>query len=107
MPGPEESDTSVRSVGGRTLGYWTNHQDQSKYDAYRKAGLPRTSSRRESGVKQRNSRVKGSQKFWGQHGAEAIVPLRADHRSDDQPLEEFFRQRQANATGQRRYRRAG
>src|SRR5262249_52423408 len=37
----------------------------------------------------------------------AIVPLRADHLSDDAPLEQFFQQRQANATGQRPYRCVG
>jgi hypothetical protein len=105
-PGPEESPTSVPSVVARTLGYLTNHQDKMKYDQYRKEGLPLTSSLMESVVKQMNYRVKGSEKFWCQQGAEAIVQLRADHLSDDAPLDEFFQQRQANATGQRHYRRA-
>jgi hypothetical protein len=32
--------------------------------------------------------------------------LRTDYLSDDQPLDDFFQQRQQNATGQRPYRRA-
>ena len=46
------------------------------------------------------------EKFWCAEGAEAIVQLRADHLSDDAPLDGFWERRQANATGQRPYRRA-
>jgi len=106
-PRPEESETSVRVVVARALGYRVNHQDQMKYDAQRKQGLPITSSLMESVVKQMNYRVKGSAKFWCAEGAEAIVQLRADHLSDGEPLAECFQQRQATATGQRRDRRAG
>ena len=38
---------------------------------------------------------------------EMYFKVSADHLSDGEPLLEFFHQRQANATGQRRYRRAG
>jgi len=106
LPEPDEPETSVRSVVARTLGYLSNHQDKMQYAEYRKEGLPITSSLMESVVKQMNYRVKGSEKFWCQDGAEAMVQLRADHLSDDAPLEAFFQQRQANATGQRRYHRA-
>jgi hypothetical protein len=106
LPGPGEAETSVPSVVARVLGYLRNHQGKMRYDEYRKAGLPITSSLMESVVKQMNYRVKGSEKFWCQQGAEAIVQLRADHLSDGAPLDEFFRQRQAAATGQRHYRRA-
>jgi len=54
-----------------------------------------------------NQRVKGTEKFWSEEGAEAILQLRADYLSDDQPLEAFWQRRQAEATGQRRYRRVG
>jgi hypothetical protein len=77
------------------------------YDAYRRQGLPITSSLMESVVKQVNLRVKGTEKFWSEDGAEAILQLRADLLSDDQPLDAFWERRQARATGQRRYRRAG
>ncbi|MFO0930748.1 MAG: hypothetical protein U0736_27580 [Gemmataceae bacterium] len=59
----------------------------------------------ESTVKQMNQRVKGTEKFCCGEGAEAIVQLRADYLSDDQPLADFFERRQQNATGQRPYRR--
>jgi hypothetical protein len=101
-----DSETSVRVVVGRALGYLRNHADKMKYDEYRKEGLPITSSLMESVVKQMNQRVKGSEKFWCGEGAEAIVQLRADHLSDDQPLEAFWKNRQATAAGQRFYRHA-
>ena len=105
LPKEGESETSVASVTARSLGYLRNHQDKMQYDAYRKQGLPITSAVMESTVKQMNQRVKGTEKFWCAEGAEAIVQLRADYLSDDQPLDDFFEQRQQNATGQRPYRR--
>ena len=65
-----------------------------------------TSSLMESTVKQMNRRVKGSEKFWSEEGAEGILQLRADDLSDDKPLERFWEKRQAAASGQRRYRRS-
>jgi hypothetical protein len=106
QPTEGESETSPRPIVAKALGYLSNHQDKMRYDEYRKEGLPITSSLMESVVKQMNQRVKGSEKFWCGQGAEAIVQLRADHLDDDQPLEDFWRERQAAATGQRPYRRA-
>ena len=62
------------------------------------------SSHVESVIKQINYRVKGTEKFWSESGAEAILQLRADYLSDTKPLREFWRRRQAAMTGQRRYR---
>lgn len=70
------------------------------------SALPITSSYVESAVKQFNQRVKGTEKFWSEDGAEAILQLRADHLSDEQPLDGFWQRREAAATGQRPYRRA-
>lgn len=106
LPQEGESETSVASVVARGLGYLRNHRDKMRYDAYRKAGLPITSAVMESTVKQMNQRVRGTEKFWCSEGAEAIVQLRADYLSDDQPLDGFFQRRQRDASGQRPYRRA-
>jgi hypothetical protein len=105
LPEEGESETSVRSVVARSLVYLSNHQDKMKYDEYRRQGLPITSAVMESTVKQMNQRVKGTEKFWCASGAEAIVQLRADYLSDDEPLDDFFERRQRDATGQRPYRR--
>ena len=90
----------------RTLTYLENNQSRMRYDAYRRQGLPITSSYVESAVKQFNQRAKGTEKFWGEQGAEAILPLRGDALSDDKPLKAFWERRQAQASGQRPYRRA-
>ena len=105
LPEQDEAETSPRQVVRKTLTYLENHQDKMKYDAYRKDGLPLTSSLMESAVKQINQRVKGSEKFWSEAGSEAVLQLRADQLSDGEPLADFWQRRQATATGQRSYRR--
>jgi hypothetical protein len=105
MPCADDLETSPRKVVQRALNYLRHHQDKMRYDAYRRQGLPITSSLMESTVKQLNQRVKGTEKFWSEDGGEAILQLRADHLSDDQPLDAFWQRRQNAATGQRAYRR--
>jgi hypothetical protein len=105
LPEKDEAETSPRQVVSKTLTYLGNHQGKMKYDAYRKDGLPITSSLMESAVKQINQRVKGTEKFWSEAGSEAVLQLRADQLSDGEPLAAFWQRRQAAATGQRRYRR--
>jgi hypothetical protein len=106
LPEGDEPETSPRQVVARTLTYLGNQQGKMRYDEYRRQGLPITSSLMESVVKQVNRRVKGTEKFWSEAGAEALLQLRADELSDDQPLEAFWQRRQEAATGQRRYRPA-
>lgn len=106
LPEKGEAETSPPQVVARALTYLRNQQDQMRYDEYRRQGLPITSSLMESVVKQVNRRVKGTEKFWSEDGAEALLQLRADQLSDDQPLEAFWQRRQEAATGQRRYRPA-
>jgi len=106
LPEPDEPQTSPRQVVARALTYLRNQQDKMRYDEYRRQGLPITSSLMESAVKQINRRVKGTEKFWSEAGAEALLQLRADQLSDDQPLDAFWQRRQEAATGQRRYRPA-
>jgi hypothetical protein len=107
LPEKGEAETSARQVVSQAVTYLENHQDKMKYDAYRKEGLPITSSLMESAVKQINQRVRGSEKFWSGEGSEAVLQLRADQLRDGGPLAEFWQRRQAVATGQRRYRRTG
>jgi hypothetical protein len=103
---PEEGDgaTNVREVVAKSLRYLVNNAGKMKYAEYRQAGLPIVSSLVESMVKQISRRVKGTEKFWGEEGAEAILQLRADYLSDGAVMEDFWQRRQAAATGQRLYR---
>jgi hypothetical protein len=105
-PAADESESSPKQVVADALRYLTNNQHRMRYDEYRRLGLPITSSHVESTVKQFNRRVKGTEKFWSEEGAEALLQLRADYLSETEPMETFWEDRQAQATGRRCYRRA-
>jgi hypothetical protein len=66
-----------------TLTYVTNNRRRMNYPEYRRLGLPVSSAPVESTIKQINRRVKGSEKFWLEGGAEAILQLRAAQLSQD------------------------
>jgi hypothetical protein len=104
QPEKDEGETSHRRVVAKSVRYLTNNQDRMKYAEYRKQGLPIVSSLMESMVKQISRRVKGTEKFWSDDGAEAIIQLRADYLSDGDVMENFWKRRQAAADGQRHYR---
>jgi hypothetical protein len=106
MPAADEPESSPKQVVADTLRYLRNNQHRMRYDEYRRRGLPITSSHVESTVKQFNRRVKGTEKFWSEEGAEALLQLRADYLSETEPMEKFWEDREAEATGRRRYRRA-
>jgi hypothetical protein len=91
--------TDPREVLRRTIGYLRNNQAHMNYAAYRKQGLPVTSSLVESLIKEINYRVKGTEKFWDDpEGAEAILQLRAAVLSDDNRLRTFILTRPGSAT---------
>jgi hypothetical protein len=99
-----DKESSAVVVLQETLTFLENHQGQMKYDEYRLQGLPITTSHVESEIKRINHRVKGTEKFWSEDGAEYILQLRSDYLSDDKPMDAFWQQRQERETGQRRYR---
>jgi hypothetical protein len=90
-----------REAVQKSLTYLENQKGRMKYDEYRRDGLPIMSSIIESTVKQIGRRVKGSEKFWTEEGAEALLQLRADYLSDDEPMEHFWTRRAERMTGQR------
>jgi hypothetical protein len=106
-PPPECTDSDPRKLVFEALRYLRNNAERMRYDAYRRSGLPILTSAVESVIKQINRRVKGSEKFWSEPGAEAILQLRADVLSETEPLAHFWKQREEDARGQRPYRRAG
>jgi hypothetical protein len=57
----------------------------------------------EAVVKQADLRAKGTELFWPEAGAEAILRLRVDPSSDGQPPQAFRQRWHAAATGQRPY----
>jgi hypothetical protein len=88
------------------LRYLTNNAQRMQYDKYRRLGLPITTSAVESTIKQINQRVKASEKFWSNAGAEAVLQLRAGYLSETLPMGRSWAERRAHAPGQRAYRRA-
>lgn len=107
--GPPSKDAPAddpRARIDRALTYYTNNQQRMKYPEYRRQGLPLTSSHIESTIKQINSRIKGSEKFWCRDSGDAVLQLRADYLTDRQPMTDFWRRWQASQTGSNSYRTA-
>jgi hypothetical protein len=105
-PPADAKETSPGKIVSRALRYLQSNMDRMRYAEYRREGLPIVSSYVESAVNEYNHRVKGTEKFWRELGAEEMLQLRGDHQSDADVMGEFWRRRQANATGQAPYRKA-
>lgn len=101
----DDDETSPAATVAKTLGYLKNQRSRMKYDQYRKLGLPITSSHIESTIKQINRRVKGTEKFWDQ-GAEPLLQLAADHLSETNDFDRFWKRRQRRLLPMRRYQAA-
>jgi hypothetical protein len=91
-PPADGDETSAAAVVAKALGYLKNQRPRMNYHQYRRLGLPITSSHIESTIKQVNRRVKGTEKFWDQ-GAEPLLVLAADHLSETNRLEQFWKTR--------------
>jgi hypothetical protein len=107
-PPPSEcAESDPRSLVFEALRYLRNNADRMRYDEYRREGLPIMTSAVESVIKLINQRVKGSEKFWSEPGAEAILQLRADYMSETEIMSDFWSDRETRAPTRRAYRRAG
>ncbi len=82
-PPQDVADTDPRQIMKDTLRYVHNNRLRMDYPRYRRLGLPTSSAPVESTIKQINRRVKGSEKFWLNGGAEAILQVRAAYLSED------------------------
>lgn len=105
-PQDGDGDTHPRKVVAKSLTYLKNQQTRMNYPEYRRQGLPITSCHIESTIKQMNYRVKGSEMFWTDAGAESLLQLSADLLCDSQPLDQFWTRRAARMTGYRQYARS-
>lgn len=101
----KDDETSPAAIVAKTLTYLKNQRTRMKYTEYRKLGLPITSSHIESTIKQINRRVKGTEKFWHQ-GAEPLLQLVADHISETDALDRFWKNRHQRLHPMRRYQTA-
>jgi hypothetical protein len=89
----EEKPTDPYHVVSKTIGYFEHNQPRMDYPRYRREGLPVTSGRVESLIKQFNRRVKGTEKAWNEPQAEMILQLRAAQLSEDDRLSKHLKNR--------------
>jgi len=92
QPPPKASNNDPRRIVSLTLEYIKTNAHRMDYARYRREGLPITSAIVESLIKQFNQRVKGTEKFWTQDGAEAVLQIRAAYLSEDDRAERFHEQ---------------
>jgi hypothetical protein len=90
---PRPADDDPRAIIARVLGYLEHNRERMDYPRYRRLGLPWTTSHVESTVKIFNRRVKGTEKFWGEAGAEAMLQVRAAFLSEDGRLDRHLKER--------------
>ncbi len=92
-----------RQTVEETLTYVNNNRQRMNYPEYRCLGLPVSSAPVESTIKQINRRIKGSEKFWLEGGAEAMLQLRAAQLSQDDRWKQYWarprKHRRAAGTG--------
>lgn len=92
-----------RQTVEETLTYVNNNRQRMNYPEYRCLGLPVSSAPVESTIKQINRRLKGSEKFWLEGGAEAMLQLRAAQLSQDDRWKRYWsrsrKHRRAVGTG--------
>ncbi len=89
-PQPTDAADHARPVLSRNIGYFERHRHHMNYPEYRRHGWPIASGITESGVKRFGKRVKGTEQFWSEEGAEAILALRALWLSDDQRWDHYW-----------------
>jgi hypothetical protein len=89
-PPPGCSEDDPRQVVADAVSYVTNNRGRMDYPRYRCLGLPISSAPVESVVKQVNRRMKGTEKFWVEGGAEALLQVRAAYLSEDGRAERYW-----------------
>jgi len=82
-PPTRATETDPRRLVASARTYVVNNLGKMDYPRYRRLGLPTSSAPVESLVKQFNRRVKGTEKFWTEEGAEAVLEVRAAYLSQD------------------------
>jgi hypothetical protein len=90
QPPADAAESDPRRVLSETLGYVENNRTRMNYPNYRRLGLPISSAAVESTIKQINRRVKGTEKFWLDGGAEAMLQLRAAYLSEDERASTYW-----------------
>lgn len=104
-PDKDEKNTPRASVAA-SLQYLQNQAGRMHYDAYRRQGLPLTSSAIEATIKQINRRIKGTEKFWDA-GIDPMLHLVADRLSQTDAVDKFWTRRTQRLIASACYHQAG
>lgn len=96
-PQKQDGPEHPRRVVANNVGYFEKHRRHMDYPTYRRKGWPIGSGVTEAGVKQFNKRVKGTDQFWTEDGAESILALRAMWLSQDDRWIRYWQNRSAYA----------
>jgi hypothetical protein len=104
LPADENlTEDNPRSIVRAAATYLEHNRTRMDYPAYRRQGLPVSTSMIESLIKEINYRVKGTEKFWNRpQGAEHILQIRAAALCDDDRLSQWI----LNRPGSYFYRRS-
>ena len=94
-PQREDGPDHPRRVLHQNVGYFTHHRQHMNYPEYRRRGWPIGSGVIESGVKQFNKRVKGSDQFWNEPTLEPILAFRGLWLSQDKRWDLYWQNRPA------------
>jgi len=89
-PRQEDGVQHPRRVLHQNVGYFSKHAEHMNYPEYRRRGWPIGSGTVESGMKQLNKRMKGTDQFWNTAGAESILALRGQWLSQDGRWEHYW-----------------
>ena len=84
------SDDDPRKVSAVALGYVEDNQYRMDYPGDRRLGLPISSAVVESLIKPMNRRMKGTEQFWKEGGAGALLQVRAAYVSEDGRAERYW-----------------
>lgn len=91
-PPPDVAEDDPRRLLADAVTYVTHNRERMDYPRYRRLGLPIFSAPVESTIKQVNRRIKGSEKFWLEGGAEAVLQVRAAYLSQDDRARRLWNQ---------------
>lgn len=90
-PDTQLPENDPRAIVQTAITYLEHNQSRMDYPAYRRQGLPISTSMIESLIKEINYRVKGTEKFWNRpEGAEQILQIRAAALNDDDRLSQWI-----------------
>jgi len=91
----EDGPEHPRRVLSANAGYFRKNAKHMDYPEYRRRGWPIGSGNVESGIKQFNKRVKGTEQFWQPEGVEAMLALRGLLLAQDERWKRYWLARPA------------